>query len=97
MCLLSNTLCGLALYVPSMRGAFHGAWRLHQTWRRTEPARQVPPITLLGAQAAAGVLTQQGFWRLGSLVILAFDGILRTAELMELLPQDFTLRLQVAT
>ena len=88
--ILGNGLAGIAHLVPSLRRRLNGTWRLYNAWGRLEPAKQAPPLTLLMTQALAGWYIQEKLLGAGLGILLAFNIILRTGELLELRKSDFT-------
>ena len=70
--IVNGALCGLAHYVPALRGKLAGAWRLYKAWGRCERARQAPPLHRNAA----------------TMIVLAFHSILRTNEFMSIIGTD---------
>lgn len=86
---LANTLCGLGFLVPSLGGGrLLGAWDMHRAWKKREPETRARPLTLKACQAIAGWMAQRGFPDVAVLMVMAWDTMLRTCELCELLAGD---------
>ena len=88
---LAYTLAGFSHLVPSLRHRLNGSWRVYVAWGKSEPAQQAPPLTRFMTQAIAGWFISEGLCGAGLGILLAFNCILRTGELFELLKKDFTL------
>ena len=85
---LGNTLSGLGHFVDHLRGKLPGAWRLYNSWVRSEPPAQAPPFTLVMTQAMAGYMTRHGHPRAALMTIVCFHCILRTGEMLEVRTTD---------
>jgi integrase len=86
--LLADALSGLSHLVPALRGKLNASWRLFHTWRRTEPVKQAPPLSVSMVQCMAGAFVEQGELELAILVLLSHHCILRTCELLSVRTTD---------
>ena len=86
--ILNGALCGLAHYCPAVRGSFPGAWRLYKAWGRCERPLQAPPLTKMAMRALAGWFQRRGYKSAATLIVLAFQHLLRTNEFMAIVNSD---------
>ena len=86
--ILNNGLCGLAHFVPALRGQLYGVWRLYRAWSRAEKPVQAPPMVKVMAQAFAGWFESEGHPGAATMILVAFHCILRTNEFFELRTGD---------
>jgi integrase len=88
--LYANCLSGLQHKVHSLRGRLRGAWRLYGTWTKSEPPSQAPPMTVAMVHAMAGFFASLGERAAAIMILVAFNCILRIAEMCKLRPIDCT-------
>jgi hypothetical protein len=86
--LLADALSGLSHMVLALRGHLNASWRLFHTWRRSEPVKQAPPLSVSMVQCIAGAFIEVGEIDLAILVLLAHHCVLRTCELLSLRETD---------
>ena len=80
--ILNGALCGLAHYIPALRGRLGGSWRLYKAWGRCERPKQAPPMPKSVMRALAGWFEQHGHRGAATMIVVAFHHILRTNEFM---------------
>ena len=86
---VSSLLQSFKYLMPSEPLNLSLQWRLYRRWAAKELPAQAPPSTTLEALAIAGQAFQDGHWGLGVMLLLAFDGFLRTGEYCAAKPEDF--------
>ena len=86
---VSSLLQSFKYLMPSEPLNLSLQWRLYRRWGAKELPAQAPPSTTLEALAIAGQAFRDGHWGLGVMLLLAFDGYLRTGEFCAALPEDF--------
>ena len=64
-------------------------WRLYRKWCQKELPTQAPAAHRLEALALAGRAFQQKRWGLGVMILVSFDGFLRTGEFVNAVPEQF--------
>ena len=74
--------CAALIYVmPGLRDKMHGSWKLCNTWEKLLPARRAAPITARICIGLAGAAIAVGQPRVALLLLLGFEGVLRSVEL----------------
>ena len=86
----SNTLAALQDAQPHLKGKLKSSWRLMKTWVTHEIPNRAPPLSLEALHLLVGyALFKQ--WHLFALsLLLAFHGLLRTGELLNLKAKNIT-------
>eukprot|EP00971_Amphidinium_carterae_P315993 6281187-Amphidinium_carterae.1 len=87
----ATTLAGLHYYKPSWAQYLRKAWRLYRAWLKAEPACRATPMPSLVALGMAGAAYRMGDLDVSVLILLGFDGMLRTGELFQLTKKDIRL------
>ena len=80
----NNALAALQDFDPNLRRKLPGSWRLLQAWSTAEIPNRAPPMTLTVLDALCGWSVMQGKPEFGLSLRLAFFGLLRTGELLNL-------------
>ena len=88
----SAGLCGLQFFMPWCKGKLVQTWKLFRIWRRLEVPCRAPPLPREIVYAFAGKAIARGDLVFGALLLAAFDGLLRTGELLELSGADILIR-----
>ena len=83
---IGDVLSGLHHFAPWLKGYLPGSWRLFRLWRRTEKPRQAPPLPVGIAAAMVGRCLDLFDLDMAVLIALGFWGLLRTGELLNLVP-----------
>ena len=84
----SDAVAGVLHVLPSARNNFAISWSLIQAWNRRElPCRALPLTPELTAALAGGFL-HAGFPRLAAGIVVGFDTLARTGELLNLVVED---------
>ena len=81
---ISDCLSGFHHFLPWCRGKLSKPWRLFKIWRKSERPKQAPPLpegVLLGL---LGRLLECGDLQFAVCLTVAFYGMLRTGELLQL-------------
>ena len=86
--ILNGALCGIAHYIPALRGRLGGSWRLYKAWGRCERPKQAPPMPKSVMRALAGWFEQQGHRGAATMIVVAFHHILRSNEFMAIVGAD---------
>ena len=84
----NNTLAGVCFAVPRLRRHLDLSWALLKTWRHHEPASRVMPLTSEAVAAMAGFACAAGAFDVAALALVAFEGMLRGAEVFALTVSD---------
>eukprot|EP00438_Fugacium_kawagutii_P035649 Skav208365 [mRNA] locus=scaffold1964:532332:533249:- [translate_table: standard] len=83
---VGDCLSGLHQYCPELRGRLSKSWRLFKLWRRIEKPAQAPPFPQAFTEAMIGRSIELQDLDMAVCLALGFFGMLRTGELMLLLP-----------
>ena len=86
LALATDSLAALQYFIPLAQGKLREAWRMCRVWRRVEPPQRVRPFTPLITLGLAGACVSIGAIDLAALLLVGFDGFLRTGELFALTP-----------
>ena len=81
---IGDLLSSLQYYVPSIRGCLNAAWRMHSAWSRHELPSRCFPMTLEMAHGLAGLALHWQWFDMCIGILVAFDCLLRTGELMQM-------------
>ena len=84
----NNALAALQDFDPNLRRKLPGSWRLLKAWSTAEIPNRAPPMTLTVLDALCGWSVMQGKPEFGLSLRLAFFGLLRTGELLNLTSND---------
>jgi hypothetical protein len=74
-------LCGLEWTHPPLKGTLKGSWQLIRTWEKEEPPARATPFTAEIVVALASLAIASSAADLAALLLIGFDGLLRTGEL----------------
>ena len=74
--------------MPGLRDKMRGSWKLFNTWEKLLPARRAAPITARICIGLAGAAIAVGQPRVAVLLLLGFEGVLRSVELFQLKRDD---------
>lgn len=85
---VSDALSGIHHFCPGFRGQLQESWRLFGIWRRIERPRQAPPLPVSFLLAMMGKALAEEKLALCCCLGLAFWGMLRTGELLQLQLQN---------
>lgn len=83
-----DTLYGVEMYLPRVKGQLLIAGRCVNRWAKLQVTESYPPLTWDLAALIGVHLANQGRWRDGVAVVLAFDCLLRCGELTSLRRDD---------
>eukprot|EP00438_Fugacium_kawagutii_P009954 Skav231148 [mRNA] locus=scaffold4611:65775:69738:+ [translate_table: standard] len=83
---VGDALSGLHHYCPQLRGRLSKSWRLFKLWRRIEKPAQAPPFPQAFAEALIARSIELADLNLAVCLALGFFGMLRTGELLTLVP-----------
>lgn len=89
--IINDALCGLHHYQPWTRGHLATAWRLFKVWRKVEAPSKAPPLTKGIFYPLAMYALNHNNIAFAGLILLAFFGLLRTGELLQLRSEDLLL------
>lgn len=89
---ISTALCGVQFFCPGIRGKIPESWRLFKVWRRLEVPCRAPPMAQEIVFAIAGLAIHRGDLIFGALILAAFEGLLRTGEMLNLCGSDLLIR-----
>ena len=82
--LANDTLAGLQFFLPSVRKRLHVSWKLCKVWHRIEPPQRAVPISPQLLVGLAGLAWVGGLRAVGAALLVGFDCMLRTGELLQL-------------
>ena len=92
--LLGDTLSGLSHFIKMLKGRLPDAWRQHDVWNKLEPAKRATPLTLPILLSLVGVALAWEDHAIAAGMLVAFQGLLRTGELLGLVKADFSFDLK---
>ena len=78
----ADALSSMSFTLPFTRGHLRESWRLFKTWRRLCPPRRCAPMSPLMCCGLAGAAFECGAIDMAALILIGFDGILRTQSLL---------------
>ena len=81
---VGNLLSSVSFFLPFSHGWTRRAWKLHKTWRRAEPTTRCAPMTPLIALGFAGACLALGRADAAALILVGFDGMLRSQSIFGL-------------
>ena len=87
---ISDLLQGLNCILPHAKLDLSLPWRLYRKWSAKELPWQAPPAARLAALSIAGLAFKEGRALLGTILLAAFDGYLRTGEFLSVTPEQLT-------
>ena len=82
--LIADTLSGIQHKIPSLRHQLPSSWRLYKAWGRHELPARAPPLTQTFTQALAGKAFELSRGDIAVALLVAFEALLRTGELLSL-------------
>ena len=88
--LFGDTLSGLCHYIRLLRFRLPDAWRQYDTWGRLEPSTRATPLSLDLLLALVGIAFSRKEGNIGAGMLLAFQALLRTGELLAIIKADVT-------
>ena len=80
--LVGDTLSGLQHFIPSLKRGLNDSWRLFGTWTKSEIPSRALPLLPDQVVAMSGYALEEGDTAMAAGLLVAFNGILRPAELM---------------
>lgn len=83
-----NTLYGLYLLQPNMRGMLRHSEQLLHGWSRLKPSVSHPPLTWPVTLLIAATMAKNGFYDCAVATLVGFDGLLRISELVNIRVRD---------
>ena len=86
--LASDTVAGLQNEDPKLKGALPLSWRLLKVWSQNELPNRAPPLPENVVHALAGWAIVKDDHACALSLLLGFYGMMRTGELIELLPHQ---------
>ena len=84
----SNAVAGLQHFLPNLRKNLPSSWRLLGAWQRSELPCRAPPLTWETLCSICGVFVSQGHTGAAIALCVAFDGMLRTGEMLDVKASD---------
>ena len=87
--LVSDLLQSFKYIMPQNVPNLSLPWRLYRKWASKELPTQAPPAHPTEALALAGSACRQKRWGLGVMILVSFDGFLRTGEFVNALLEQF--------
>lgn len=81
--------------MPWCKGKLLETWKLFRIWRRLEVPCRAPPLPRDIVYAFAGKAIAKGDLIFGALLLAAFEGLLRTGELLDLCGADILIRKEI--
>lgn len=88
---VGDALSALHFYQPWTKRRLAHSWKLFGTWRKIEHPARAPPLTLRITRSLAAYAVASSQWELAVMLLLGFECLLRTGELMALYPEDLLL------
>ena len=89
---VSTALCGVQFFCPGIRGKIPESWKLFRVWRRLEVPSRAPLMAQEIVFAIAALAIFRGDLVFGALILAAFEGLLRTGEMLSLCGSDLLIR-----
>ena len=86
---MANTIFGLQLFVPQVRGHLRLSAQALMGWKARHPGQRHPPLTWDLSVAIAAQLARWGRFDMAVATLLAFSALLRIGELVALRVEDF--------
>ena len=83
-----NTLYGIYLFQPEMRGLLRRSEQLLRGWSRLKPSVSHPPLTWPLCLLIAATMAKNQFFDCALATLVAFDGLLRVSELVNIRVHD---------
>ena len=72
------------IFLKCAKGRLKLSWSLMTVWRRLEPLKRTPPWCQKRLLAVVGVCLSRGWDRYGFTLMIGFDAVLRTGEMLHL-------------
>lgn len=89
--LIGDGLSALHFFQPWTKRKLPHSWKLFGVWRKLEVPARAPPLTLRLVRSLCAYCVAHQQWELGVLLALGFHCLLRTGELLALMPGDLLL------
>lgn len=86
----NDTVAALQDFDPKLKGKFQLSWRLLRTWSTSEIPNRAPPLTQEALHAMVGHALCHNAPQFGLSLLVAFYGLLRTGEVLNLAASDIT-------
>eukprot|EP00438_Fugacium_kawagutii_P016219 Skav233267 [mRNA] locus=scaffold4476:143528:150960:- [translate_table: standard] len=86
---VGDGLSALHFFQPWTKRRIPHAWKLFGVWRKIEVPSRAPPLTLRLVRSLAAYCIAFDQWELAVLLMIGFHCLLRTGELLALVPSDF--------
>ena len=80
---VADAICGLQHYLRKRR-VLSFSWKLLNIWEKYEVPNRIPPLSSDMLFALCGIFVSQGDFEMSVVLILAFDCLLRTGEVLDL-------------
>ena len=81
-------LASIQFYIPALRKHLPRSWKLKAVWDKLELPAQAIPLSLNHTIAIAGYFFSKGDWRISLGIMICFNALLRTGELLNLRAGD---------
>ena len=85
---VNAALCGVQHFLPWCKRRLNRSWKLFRTWRRIEIPVRSPPIPKQFVYSMASYAISKQDIIFAGLIILGFEALLRTGELLQVRPHD---------
>jgi len=87
---VGDAISGLTHFMPDLKGKLRSAWRLYSAWGRLELPARAPPLPMLILYGLAGHAIAKHAYALAVLLLVGWDCLLRTSELLALTVANIT-------
>ena len=94
--LVCQALAGLQWLVPKVRHKIPYAWSLAKAWAKAEPPNRATPFSPSIVLGLAGLCFEVGMISMAALLLVGFDGFLRSGELFSMKVGDISFRRKMA-
>jgi len=81
-------VAGAGWFLPSLRGDLPNSKLLLRTWQKLEPPTRTTPFTPFIVLGLAGLALASGLEALAAVLLVGFEGFMRTGELFSLIRED---------
>lgn len=85
---IGDALSALQFHQPWTKRKLVHSWKLFSVWRKVEVPTRAPPLTQRIIRSMAAYAIAQNRWGFAMVLILGFECLLRTGELLNLYPRD---------
>ena len=89
---VNAALCGVQHFLPWCKRRLNRSWKMFKTWRRVEIPVRSPPIPKQFLYCMANYAISRHDVLFAGLLVLGFEALLRTGELLRVRPHDVLLR-----